>query len=426
MQTIKDREIYKNSLAFAQIKDFEDPLKHFRSKFHIPKHTNGTDIIYFCGNSLGLQPTTYLKHVEEVMHSWKTKAVEGHFEGENAWIPYLKHLVPHMAKVVGALPHEITIMNALTVNLHLMMVSFYQPSSSRYKILMDYSPFPSDRYTVQSQVKFHGYDPEEAIIELSPDRGEIATLEQVEKVLEEHGGEIALIIIGGINYYTGQLYDIAQITKLGHQYGCKVGFDLAHAAGNVQLNLHEAGPDFAVWCTYKYLNAGPGNLSGCFIHDRHRMNPDLPRFAGWWGNKKETRFLMEKYFTPDEGAEGWVLSNPPVLALAGMRSSLELFSEAGMENLLAKSKKLTGFLEFLIQQLNHPKIKIITPENPHERGCQLSLQVQDADHSLFDRLRENGVLGDWREPDVIRVAPVPLYNTFEEVFRFADILQRCI
>jgi kynureninase len=331
-----------------------------------------------------------------------------------------------MAELVGCLPHEITIMNALTVNLHLMMVSFYQPTSTRFKILMDYSPFPSDRYTVQSQVKFHGHDPEEAIIELSPNQGEVVTLEQVEKIMAEQGEEIALIMIGGINYYTGQLYDIEKITKLGHQNGCKVGFDLAHAAGNVRLNLHEAGPDFAVWCTYKYLNAGPGNLSGCFVHERHRMNPELPRFAGWWGNNKETRFLMEKYFTPDDGAEGWVLSNPPVLAMAGMRASLELFTEAGMENLLKKSKKLTGFLEYLIRQLNHPKIKIITPAYPSERGCQLSLQVQDADHSLFDRLRENGVLGDWREPDVIRVAPVPLYNTFVEVFRFAEILHGCI
>lgn len=416
----------QSNLPYAKKLDSEDPLNGFRNHFHIPKHSDGTDIIYFCGNSLGLQPKSYNHHINEVLNSWKTKGVEGHFEGENAWIPYLNSLVPNMAKIVGALPHEVTVMNGLTVNLHLMMVSFYQPTKNRYKVLMDYSPFPSDRYAVKSQVNFHGFNPDESIIELEPDQNETVSVNMIEKVLSEQGDSIDLILIGGINYYTGQLYDIEKITALGHKYGCKVGFDLAHAAGNVGLNLHEDGPDFAVWCTYKYLNSGPGNLSGCFVHDRHRFNPQLPRLAGWWGNDPGSRFLMEKDFIPNVGAEGWVLSNPPVLALAGIRASMDIFAEAGFKNLLNKSKKLTGYLEEMILSKNNDKINIITPKNPSERGCQLSLQVKNSDHSLFDRLRENGVIGDWREPDVIRVAPVPLYNTFEEVFRFAEILDYCV
>jgi kynureninase len=415
-----------SSLAYAKSLDIKDPLKKFRNYFHFPKHTDGSDIIYFCGNSLGLQPKNYLNHINEVLEAWKTKGVEGHFEGENAWIPYLDHIVPPMAEIVGALPSEVTVMNGLTVNLHLMMVSFYQPTKNRNKILMDYSPFPSDQYTVQSQVRFHGFDSEESVIELEPNNGEEVSWSQIEKVLKEQGESIELILIGGINYYTGQLYNIQKITELGHKYGCKVGFDLAHAAGNVDLSLHNDGPDFAVWCTYKYMNSGPGNLSGCFVHERHRFNPDLPRFAGWWGNDQETRFLMEKNFVPQNGAEGWVISNPPILSLAGIRASMDIFNEAGFSNLLEKSRKLTGYLEELILSKKNDKINIITPSNPSNRGCQLSLQVKNADHSLFDRLRENGVIGDWREPDVIRVAPVPLYNTFEEVFRFAEILDHCI
>jgi kynureninase len=307
-----------------------------------------------------------------------------------------------------------------------MMVSFYQPTKNRNKILMDYSPFPSDQYTVQSQVRYHGLDPEETVIQLEPNNGEEVSLSQIEKVLNKQGESIELILIGGINYYTGQLYNIQKITELGHKYGCKVGFDLAHAAGNVELNLHNDGPDFAVWCTYKYMNSGPGNLAGCFVHERHSFNPDLPRFAGWWGNDQKTRFLMEKNFVPQDGAEGWVISNPPILSLAGIRASMDIFKEAGFSNLLEKSRKLTSYLEELILSKKNEKINIITPSDPTKRGCQLSLQVKNADHSLFDRLRENGVIGDWREPDVIRVAPVPLYNTFEEVFRFAEILDHCI
>jgi kynureninase len=302
------------------------------------------------------------------------------------------------------------------------MVSFYRPTRDRYKILFDYSPFPSDRYAIESQVKFHGFDPKDGMIELSPDDGsEIITLENIQTVLETHGDEIALILIGGVNYYTGQAYDIKAITEMGHAYGCMVGFDLAHAAGNLLLHLHDDGPDFAAWCSYKYLNAGPGSLSGCFIHERHHQS-DLPRFTGWWGNDKSTRFLMGDEFNPIPTAEGWQLSNPPILSMAAIRASLDIFAEAGMTRLRAKSEKLTAYLEYLISHRKTDAIKIITPSEPNQRGCQLSFQMQHPDKRLFEYLSKKGVIADWREPDVIRIAPVPLYNSYQDLWHFADIL----
>ena len=418
---------YQATLAFARSIDAKDPLRSFRSRFHFPKEKNGDEIIYLCGNSLGLQPVNATEDIDEVLHSWRSKAVEGHFMGDQPWMDYHDQLAPMMARIVGAHAHEISIMNTLTANLHFMMVSFYRPTAERNKILIDYSPFPSDRYAVNSQIKFHGYDPGEALIELSPDDGsELVSTASILQTIEEKGDQIALVMLGGINYYTGQFYDLPAIAKAARNKGCRVGFDLAHAAGNVPLQLHETGPDFAVWCTYKYMNSGPGNLSGCFVHDRHQFNPDLPRFAGWWGYEKETRFLMKDEFTPIRGAEGWQVSNPPILALAGIKTSLKIFNEAGMDRLRNKSILLTGYLEYLIDGLENPRIRIITPRHPEARGCQLSIQVKDADRSLFDQIRAHGVLGDWREPDVIRISPAPLYNSFQDVYNFSEILRNCL
>jgi kynureninase len=315
-------------------------------------------------------------------------------------------------------------MNSLTVNLHLMMVSFYRPDAHRNKILMDYSPFPSDRYALESQVKYHGYHPSDTIIELMPNAGtECIQTEDILDLIEMEGSNIALIMIGGVNYYTGQAYDLKKITEAGHKKGCVVGFDLAHAAGNIDLKLHSDGPDFAVWCSYKYLNSGPGGLSGCFVHERHKENFDLPRFTGWWGHDKKTRFLMDDQFIPMSGAEGWQLSNPPILPMAALRASLDIFKEAKMSNLRKKSMLLTGYLEYLLKENLGDKISIITPSNPEERGCQLSLQVNDK--SIYTKLITHGVMADWREPDVIRVAPTPLYNSFEDVWKFVDRLSLC-
>ncbi len=411
------------SLQFAQEQDQLDPLVSFKDQFHIPKDKDSKDTIYLCGNSLGLMPKATTDYVNQELEDWKNLGVEGHFHAKNPWMPYHEFLTEKMAKVVGALPSEVVVMNSLTVNLHLMMVSFYRPTKCRHKILFEYSPFPSDRYAIESQVKFHGFDPKESMIELKPDDGEkIVSLGNIKNILATEGDEIALILIGGVNYYTGQAYDIKSITAMGHAKGCVVGFDLAHAAGNLHLNLHEDGPDFAVWCTYKYLNAGPGSLSGCFVHERHHTNADLPRFAGWWGHDKKTRFLMGHDFHPISTAEGWQCSNPPVLSMAAIRSSLDIFDKAGMDNLREKSEKLTSYLEYLINQEGNENIRIITPDNPKYRGCQLSIQMVVPDKKLFNYLTERGVISDWREPDVIRVAPVPLYNSYEDVWHFSRIL----
>ncbi len=411
------------SLQFAQEQDQLDPLASFRKQFHIPKDPSGHDTIYLCGNSLGLMPVSTTAYVNQELEDWKNLGVEGHFHAKNPWMPYHEFLTDKMAKVVGALPSEVVVMNSLTVNLHLLMVSFYRPTKTRYKILFEYSPFPSDRYAIESQIKFHGFDPKDSMIELVPDEGEkTVSLDNIKNILDIHGDEIALILIGGVNYYTGQTYDFKSITQMGHAKGCVVGFDLAHAAGNLELHLHDDGPDFAAWCTYKYLNSGPGSLSGCFVHERHHSNKELPRFAGWWGHDKKTRFLMGNDFQPIETAEGWQLSNPPVLSMAAIRASLDIFDQAGITALRQKSEKLTAYLAYLITQESNKNIRIITPSDTQNRGCQLSIQMITPDKKLFNYLTDRGIISDWREPDVIRVAPVPLYNSFEDVWQFSRIL----
>ena len=415
---------YKNTLSFAREMDKEDPLKKFRRRFHIPKQKNGKPYVYLCGNSLGLQPKSTHKAIEQELKDWENYGVEGHFHAKNPWMPYHEFLTKAMAKVVGAKPIEVVVMNTLSVNLHLMMVSFYQPSKKRNKILIEYDAFPSDKYAVASQIKFHGYNPKKSLIELKARKGEeTIRMKDIEKVIEEQGDEIALIMLGNTNYYTGQFFDMKKITKLGHAKGCKVGFDCAHGAGNVDLKLHDSGADFAVWCSYKYLNSGPGSLGGCFVHERHAHNKTLPRFAGWWGHNKETRFGMRDGFDPIPGVESWQLSNPPILSMAAIWASLKIFEEAGMSNLRKKAKKLTGFLEFLVDDIQDARIQIITPRNPKERGSQLSIQVKSADKSLFEQITKAGVIADWREPDVIRVAPIALYNSFVDVYKFAKILR---
>ena len=411
------------SLQFAQEQDQLDPLASFRKQFHIPKDPSSNNTIYLCGNSLGLMPVSTTAYVNQELEDWKNLGVEGHFHAKNPWMPYHEFLTDKMAKVVGALPSEVVVMNSLTVNLHLLMVSFYRPTKTRHKILFEYSPFPSDRYAIESQIKFHGFDPKDSMIELVPDEGEkTVSLDNIKNILDIHGDEIALILIGGVNYYTGQAYDFKSITQMGHAKGCVVGFDLAHAAGNLELHLHEDGPDFAAWCTYKYLNSGPGSLSGCFIHERHHGNKELPRFAGWWGHDKKTRFLMGDDFQPIETAEGWQLSNPPVLSMAAIRASLDIFDQAGITALRQKSEKLTAYLAYLIAQEDNNNIRIITPSDVQNRGCQLSIQMITPDKRLFNYLTDRGIISDWREPDVIRVAPVPLYNSFEDVWQFSRIL----
>jgi kynureninase len=419
--------MFQNSLDYAKQQDAKDSLAPFRSKFHIPKSTSGDELIYLCGNSLGLQPKITSEYIQEVLTDWAKFGVEGHTEGKHPWLPYHEFLAENMAKIVGAKPSEVVVMNTLTTNLHLMMVSFYQPTKTKYKIVVESDAFPSDKYAVESQLKFHGIDPKEGLILWKPRKGEeLCRLEDLEEIMKNHGNEIALLMIGSTNYYTGQSFPLKKITDLGHKYNCMVGFDLAHGAGNIQPNLHETGADFAVWCTYKYLNSGPGSLGGCFVHERHANNENLNRFAGWWGHNKKTRFNMRHEFDALPGAEGWQLSNPPILSMAAIRASLDTFTEAGFENIRNKSEKLTGYLEFLLDEMKNESIKIITPRNPEERGCQLSIQVKNADKNLHTKLTQAGVISDWREPDVIRVAPAPLYNSFEDVYRFSEKLKEVL
>ena len=414
--------VFKNTLSFARALDAQDPLKEFRNAFHFPNH-KGKKAIYLCGNSLGLQPKATQKAIQYELDYWKNHGVEGWFAGETPWLSYHKSLSELAAPIVGAKPEEVIIMNTLTVNLHLMLVSFYRPTAKRFKILMEGGAFPSDQYAIESQIRWHGFDPLVAIVELTPRQGEdCLRTEDIVQTIENEGDTLALIVLGGINYYTGQLYDMAKITAAGHQVGAKVGFDLAHAAGNVPLSMHDWQVDFAVWCTYKYLNSGPGGVSGTFVHERY-FTDNLPRFAGWWGHDEAQRFKMEKGFIPMYGAAGWQISTAQVIPLAMHKASLEIFQKAGGINILReKAIRLTAFLEFLLQQSAH-HFKIITPSVPTERGTQLSILTDKNGKKLFDYLAENGVICDWREPNVIRLAPVPLYNSFEEVWRVGDLMK---
>jgi len=419
--------MFENTLEYAKKCDATDPLASFRNNFFIPTNQAGEELVYLCGNSLGLQPKNTSEYIRLELEDWANLGVEGHTEAKHPWLPYHEFLTVSMAKIVGAKPSEVVIMNTLTTNLHLMMVSFYQPSASRYKIVIESDAFPSDKYAVESQLKFHGFDPEDGLILWAPREGEdLCRFEDLQAIMAEQGDEIALLMIGSTNYYSGQSFPLKKIVDLGHDHGCMVGFDLAHGVGNIAPNLHESGADFAVWCTYKYLNSGPGSLGGCFVHERHANNNTLKRFAGWWGHNKQTRFNMRHEFDNIPGAEGWQLSNPPILSMAAIRASLGVFEEAGLSNLREKSIKLTGYLEFLIDKLDDDRIVIITPRNAEERGCQLSIQVLAADKSLHTKLTNAGVISDWREPDVIRVAPVPLYNSFEDVYKFSVRLKEVL
>ena len=415
---------FEPHLEFALNLDRNDPLAKYRTAFHIPKDEQGNDWLYFTGNSLGLQPKSTKSAIEQELNDWANLGVEGHFEAKNPWMPYHEFLTESMAKIMGAKPIEIVVMNTLTTNLHLLMVSFYNPTKKRHKILIESDAFPSDRYAVQTQLEFHGYDTNECLIEWTPRTDEkLLRTEDLEQILETQGEEIALLLIGGVNYYTGQYLDLKKIAALAHAKGCKVGIDLAHGAGNIQPELHDTGIDFAAWCTYKYLNAGPGSLGGVFVHERYAHDKTLKRFAGWWSQNKATRFNMRQPLDITPGAEGWQLSNPPILSMAAIKAALDLFNEVGMNKLREKSIKLTGYLEFLIKGLNHAQIEIITPSDSNQRGCQLSIQVKNANKDLHKKLTEQHVITDWREPDVIRCAPVPFYNSFEDVFRMVEILK---
>jgi kynureninase len=414
---------YKNTEEFTLQLDANDELKHYRNEFHIPLQKNGEEHIYLCGNSLGLQAKRTAEFINQELKDWATFGVEGHFHAKNPWMPYHEFLTESYSKIVGAKKSEVVAMNTLTVNLHLMMVSFYRPTSKRHKIIIEADAFPSDIYAVESQIKHHGYSAEGSLIKLTPRDGESAIrTEDIVTIIEREGDEIALIMLGGVNYYTGQVFDFEKITKLAHTKGIMVGFDLAHAAGNIKLELHKWGVDFAVWCSYKYLNSGPGSVAAAFVHEKHH-NSDLPRFAGWWGHNKEDRFEMPDEFKAIKSAEGWQLSNPPILSLAAIRASLSIFDEVGMDKLIAKSKKLTDYLLFLLDTIETDRIEIITPK---ERGCQISIRVKNGNKELFDKITEKGVIADWREPDVIRVAPVPLYNSYMDVFNFYKILESAL
>ncbi len=420
---------FQNTLQFAKQLDQQDELSQYRDQFIFPQH-DGKNVIYFTGNSLGLQPKSAKSYVDEVMSDWANLAVEGHFYSKKPWWDYHERFDNPLSKIVGAKPSEVTVMNTLTVNLHLLMVSFYRPTKTRYKIICEEKAFPSDQYMFQSQVNFHGHKPEQALVEIKRREGEHnIRLEDILAKIKEVGDELALVLIGGVNYYTGQVFDIKTITEAGQKVGAKVGWDLAHAAGNIELKLHDWNVDFASWCSYKYMNSGPGNASGCFIHERHHNDPDLPRFAGWWGHNKERRFKMEQNFDPVHGADGWQISNLPILSLAPYLASVEMFAEVGIEKLIQKRNQITSYLEFILHEIDKEvkgNFEIITPTNQEERACQLSVFFHGEGRSLFDYLMKNGVVTDWREPNVIRFAPVPLYCSFEDMYNFGQILKKGI
>ena len=424
---------FENSLAFAQGLDAKDPLKSFRDKFYFPTFHEKT-VRYFTGNSLGLQPKSTKEYILEELDAWAEYGVEGHFLAKRPWFAYHENLTQKAANVVGALPIEVVVTHSLTTNLHLLMVSFYRPeiNGKRTKILCEAKAFPSDQYALESQVKFHGLDLAEHLVEVAPREGEqLIREEDILAKIEELGDELALVMIGGVNYYTGQLFDMEKITKAGHAVGAIVGFDLAHAAGNINLKLHDWGVDFAAWCGYKYLNSSPGGVSGMFVHERHAYNPELPRFAGWWGYDKETRFLMQPGFNPMKGAEGWQLSNAPVLGMAAHLASLDIFEEAGMERIGEKRDLMTAYMEFVIDDISEKNkerstFELITPRDKTKRGAQLSIMAKGQGKALFDALSAEGVVADWREPNVIRIAPAPLYNSYEDCYWFGQLLEKAI
>ncbi len=421
----------KTSLDFAREMDQSDPLWHFRERFIFPQHKD-REVVYFTGNSLGLQPKSARKFIEEELDAWAKFGVEGHFDAPRPWFAYHEFLTNKTARLVGAKPNEVVVTHSLTTNLHLQMVSFYRPTKQRFRILCEQKAFPSDMYTLESQARFHGFDPDEAVIEVAPRSGEhLIRNEDILAKIDELGDSLALVLFGGVNYYTGQLFDMPAIVKSGHKVGAIVGFDLAHAAGNIVLQLHDWEVDFAAWCTYKYLNSGPGGAGGMFIHEKHAANTSLVRFAGWWGHDKSERFKMEKGFRAMPTAEGWQLSNAPVMAMAIHLASLEIFDEAGMKNLAAKSRKLTAYLEEIILDISKRnsqrcRLEIITPKEEKFRGAQLSILIHGKGKAVFTALSEQGVVADWREPNVIRIAPVPLYNSFEDVYRFGQCLENAV
>jgi kynureninase len=419
---------FQYSRGFAHQLDEHDVLKDFRQWFHFPTNVSGETLLYFCGNSLGLQPRTAKQALDSELEDWAKFGVEGHFHGKKPWFHYHKFLSAHSAEIVGAKEHEVVVMNQLTVNLHLLMVSFYRPTPQKYKIIMEAGAFPSDMYAVESQVKFHGFDYDDAVIEIKPRNGEhTLRTEDILTCIEEHKNELALVFFSGVQYYTGQLFDIKSITAKAHQVGALAGFDLAHTAGNVDVQLHDWHVDFAAWCSYKYLNSGPGNVSGIYIHEKHCMNDQTPRFAGWWGHKEDQRFLMKRGFIPEPGAAGWQMSNAPVFGMAVHAASLEIFHKAGITKIREKSKKLTAYLEYVLNhvQEHHAGIsfEIITPKNPDERGAQLSILIKENGKALFDHITAKGVIADWREPNVIRLAPAPLYNRYDDIFALGEILK---
>ena len=429
---------FGNTLDWARSRDSKDPLVSFRKQFHIPQHQDA-DCIYFCGNSLGLQPVKTKEYVNQELDDWSQLGVEGHFKEHTGWFKYHELLREPSARLVGALPSEVVVMNHLTVNLHLLLVSFYRPTADRYKIICEGGAFPSDRYALQSQVEWHGFDADDALIELEPRKGEeIVRHEDILAAIEEYGDSLALVMLGGVHYFTGQVLRMQEIAAAAHEVEAYAGFDLAHAAGNLQLQLHDWNVDFAAWCSYKYLNGGPGTVGGAFVHERHAKNLHLPRFAGWWGNDPAVRFKMPHRFVPVPTADSWQLSNAPILEMAALRASMELFDAAGMDRLTEKSRELTAYLLFVVRDVLQQKgkenlVRVITPFEEQQQGCQLSLQFATGGKQIFDVLTSKGVIADWREPDqegreegVIRVAPVPLYNSFEDVYRFGEILAEAL
>lgn len=415
---------FEASLAYAQNQDKLDSLHSFRERFLFPQH-EGKNTVYFCGNSLGLQSNSvkYLMDIE--LADWAKYGVEGHFEARSPWLSYHQQFAAPLAEIVGAQQDEVVAMNTLTVNLHLLLLSFYRPQNGRYKIIMEAGAFPSDQYAIETQVKMYGYDPNDAIIEITPREGEHTIAdEDILNAIADAGDSLAVVLFGGVNYYTGQLFDMQAITAAAHQVGAYCGFDLAHAVGNIPMQLHQWEVDFACWCSYKYLNSGPGAVGGAYVHERHGNNPSFFRLAGWWGNDEKTRFKMQKGFIPQQGAASWQMSNAPVFNMVAHRASLDLFAKAGMNALRAKSIQMTNYLEFLLNQLNHLSFSIITPKENHKRGAQLSLLFHDKGKEVFHALTQNGVIADWREPNVIRIAPVPMYNNFEDCYRFYEILSQ--